>query len=345
MSTLLVTGGAGYIGSVLVPILLEAGYDVRVLDRMYFGQDALDGVADHPALTVVKDDIRTVDASVMEGVDAVLHLAAISSDPACDLIPTDAEAINNVATIRIAEMARDAGASRFVFSSSCSVYGTGVTDVVDEDSEMAPVSLYARTKIDAEAQLFKLGTDDFTVTSLRNATVYGLSPRMRFDLVINIMTLYAYTRRKIFVLGGGHQWRPIVHVRDVARAFIGVLEASPDLVSGQAFNVGSAEQNYQVLSMAQMVRDVVPNTDLEIVPDDPDRRDYNVSFAKAQDALGFVPEHSPYEGIVEIKQALERGVVQESPRTRNEAYMRYLLEAERLVRELSMNGSILSVED
>jgi nucleoside-diphosphate-sugar epimerase len=216
----------------------------------------------------------------------------------------------------------------------------GSDDRLVETSPKAPVSLYAKTKIAAEAELLKMNDDAFTVTLLRNATVYGLSHRMRFDLVINIMTLYAYKNRKLFVLGGGSQWRPLVHVRDVARAFQLVMESARDKVAGQAFNVGSNDQNFQIYQIAQMVRDVVPNTTLEVVPDDPDKRSYNVSFDRIQQVLGYQVEKSPYEGIVEVKQALERGKVDDSIGTRTVHYYKYLLDAQRLLQEVSYQGKV-----
>lgn len=340
MSTVLVTGGGGYLGSVLAETLLDAGHHVRILDRFFFGRDLIAKLEGHDKLTVVKDDIRTVDASVFAGVDAVVHMAGISNDPACDLDRRITVEVNLDGTVNVAQKAKEAGVRRFIFESSCSIYGAGVSDVVDETSEMAPVSLYAQSKIDAEDELAKLNDEDFAVTTMRNATVYGLSPRMRFDLVINIMTLFAYQNRKIHVLGGGKQWRPLVHVRDVARAHLAVMEAPVDLVRGEAFNIGSNDQNYQIYGIAQMVRDVVPNTELDLVPDDPDKRSYHVNFDKIRHVLGFEVATTPYEGIVEIKQALERGAVDDSVRTRTVHYYRYLLDAERVVREVSHQGAI-----
>ncbi|MGI8685668.1 MAG: NAD-dependent epimerase/dehydratase family protein [Acidimicrobiales bacterium] len=340
MSTVLVTGGGGYIGSVLVGMLLDAGHSVRVVDRFFFGRELIADLEKNDQLTVIKDDIRTVGASAFEGVDVVAHLAGISNDPACDLDPRISEEVNMAGTMNVANRAKEAGVKRFIFDSSCSIYGAGKEKIVNETSPMAPVSLYARTKIDAEAELAKMNDDSFAVITLRNATAYGLSPRMRFDLVINIMTLFAYQNRKIHVLGGGKQWRPLVHVRDISRAHLAVMEAPLDIVQGEAFNVGDNDQNYQIYGIAQMVRDVVPNTALEMVPDDPDKRSYHVSFDKINEKLGFKVSTSPYEGIVEIKQALERGVVDDSVRTRTVHYYTYLLDAERIMREVALQGAI-----
>jgi nucleoside-diphosphate-sugar epimerase len=379
MKTVLVAGGAGYIGSVLTELLLDAGHRVRVLDRLFFGRELLAPLEKRDGLTIIREDIRYAKIDAFDGVDVVMDLAGISNDPSADLAPSITEDINLGGATHIATLAKQAGVSRYVYSSSCSVYGhngaeaegngnghgashgsgagsgrgegglmTSVQTAVKtanghrltEDSPKAPVSHYARTKIAAEAELLKLHDEAFTVVLLRNATVYGLSYRMRFDLVINLMTLYAYKSRKLYVMGGGNQWRPLVHVRDVARAFLHVMEAPRELVAGQAFNVGSNEQNFQVYQIAQMIRDVVPHTELEVVPDDPDKRSYDVSFDRIEQTLGFRTEKSPYEGIVEVKQALERGRVNDAIQTKTVNYYKYLLDAEKLLQEVSYNGKI-----
>ena len=342
MKTVLVTGGAGYIGSVVTEMLLDQGHQVRLLDRLFFGRDLVAKLEKRPGLTVVREDTRYACQKAFDNVDVVMDLAGISNDPASDLAPQITEAINLTGAVRMAQMAKAAGVPRYLYSSSCSIYGhsNGNGERLVETSPKAPVSLYARTKIGAEAELAKLNDDRFTVAFLRNATVYGLSHRMRFDLVINIMTLYAYKQRKLFVTGGGQQWRPLVHVRDVARAFLLIMDAPKELVGGEAFNVGSTDQNYQIYRIAQMVRDVVPHTDLEVVPDDPDKRSYNVSFEKIERVLGYRTEKTPYEGIVEVKQALERGLVDDSIRTKTVHYYKYLLDAETLLQEVSYNGKV-----
>ena len=340
MTTVLVTGGGGYIGSVLAEMLLDAGYCVRILDRFFFGRQLLADLEGRDGLSLLRNDTRYVDESCFDGVDAVVDLAGISNDPACDLDPKITEEVNLGGSRRVSQMAKQAGVTRYVYSSSCSIYGAAADATVSEESPKAPVSLYAKTKILAEDDLLKLQDDAFTVTVLRNATVYGLSRRMRFDLVINMMTLHAYKNRKIYVVGGGKQWRPLVHVRDVARAFLIVLETPRDQVGGEAFNVGSNEQDYQVYQIAQMVRDAVPHTDVVVVPDDPDKRSYRVDFSKIRERLGFQVQTSPYEGIVEIKQALERGLVEEERHTKTVEHYRFLVDAEKMLREVSLNGRI-----
>lgn len=342
MKTVLVLGGGGYIGSVISEMLLDLGHRVRILDRLFFGRAALSPLEKREGLSIVKEDTRYAGTSVFDGIDVVMDLAGISNDPASDLAPRITEDINLGGAIHMAQLAKQAGVPRYIYSSSCSIYGhgNGNGERLCECATKSPVSLYARTKIGAEDALGQLNDDRFTVTFLRNATVYGLSYRMRFDLVINLMTLYAYKHRRLFVMGGGQQWRPLIHVRDVARAFIMVMDAPDDKVSGQAFNVGSNDQNYQIYRIAQMVRDVVPHTDLEVVPDDPDKRSYNVNFEKIERVLGFRPEKTPYEGIVEVKQALEQGRVDDSIRTKTVHYYQYLLDAEQLLQDVSYNGRV-----
>jgi nucleoside-diphosphate-sugar epimerase len=340
MNTVLVTGAGGYIGTVVCELLLDAGHEVRALDRMFFGRQTLAHLEGRSGFRTFRDDIRYVGPEPFEGVDTVMHLAGISNDPACDLDPRITQEVNVDGTRRVAKHAREAGVSRFIFSSSCSVYGASDGAILDEDSPRAPVSLYARTKIESEEDLMGMQAGDFAVTMLRNGTVYGISPRMRFDLIINLMTLYAHRNRKIYVLGGGQQWRPLVHVNDVARAFIAVMDAPLEKVAGEVFNVGETDHNFQTVRVAQMVRDVLPYTDVELVPDDPDRRSYHVGFDKIRDVLGFEITRTPHEGIVEIKQALERGTVDEGMRTRTVDYYRFLIEAEQIVREVAYDGAI-----
>jgi nucleoside-diphosphate-sugar epimerase len=340
MSTIFVAGAGGYIGSVLIEALLDAGHRVRAFDRFFFRTALLADLERRPGLEIVRGDTRSIQPSMLEGVDVVMDLAGISNDPSCDLNESITTDVNINGAQHLAAAAKHAGVPRYIYSSSCSVYGQGGADVVSEESATNPVSLYAKSKVAAEQVLLSLAAQAFAPTILRNATIYGLSRRMRFDLVINLMTLYAYKNRRIHVLGGGKQWRPLVHVSDAALAFITVMEAPLDRVAGQTFNVGSNEQNYQVYQIAQMVRDVVPHTELEVVPDDADRRSYRVEFSKIAAALDFKVRKTPYEGIVEIKQALERGKVEDTIATRTVQYYRYLIEAEQLLQEVSFQGRI-----
>jgi nucleoside-diphosphate-sugar epimerase len=342
VSRILVTGAGGYIGTTLVPALLDAGHEVIGLDRYFFGQELLGpSVLSHPEFTCVQKDIRHVTKDDFAGVDAAIDLAGLSNDPSCDLDPTLTEAVNLQGGLNIARCAKEARVRRFLYSSSCSVYGRGDQLLLDEESELNPVSAYARAKIAVEQGLHELASDDFCVTILRNATAYGYSGRMRFDLVINVMTLYAWRDQRIFVLGGGRQRRPLVHVFDVARAFQRVLEADPDLVGNEVFNVGSNGQNFQVVQIANIVKGVLPSTELVEVPDDHDPRSYDVRFDKIAKTLGYEAVKTPVDGILEVKAALERlSLDPADPKTMTVKYYQYLLDAERVIRRVGIDGRI-----
>jgi nucleoside-diphosphate-sugar epimerase len=338
--TILVTGGAGYLGSVLVPQLLQAGQRVIVLDRFFFGdQDltALDGAE------LRTGDIRSVEAKDFEGVDIVIDLAGLSNDPTCDLDPRLTTEINHHGSVRVAKKAAEAGVDRYILSSSCSVYGH-TRDILDEQSEKRPLSRYAEAKLAAEQDILDLAEKNpgTCFTFLRNPTLFGMSERMRFDLVVNIMTLHAYSKRKVTVMGTGKHWRPLLHVADVSRAFCLVAQAERELVDGQIFNVGDDELNYRIVTIAFKVKTVLPETHIEMLNDDPERRDYRVSFKKFKDALGFTAEHGVGDGVRDIVEALEAGrIIPDDLRWYTLKYYRYLLEAERLYKKLNMDGKIL----
>ena len=341
MKTVLVTGGAGYIGSVLIGELFKVGYKVRVLDRMFFGFQMIEAYQDNPDFQLIKDDIRYFDEGLLKGVDTVVDLAGLANDPTCDIDPKATKSINHLGCVRVARLAKKMGVERYIFSSSCSIYGQAGKGGLTEDAPRNPVSLYAEAKAKAEEDILPLAGNDFCATVLRSATVYGLSPKMRFDLVVNVMTMRALTQGVIYVLGGGKQWRPNVHVRDVAKAFMLVMEADKAKVNGQIFNVGSSEQNYQVLQIASMVRDVIPNARVENVPSDPDKRSYSVCFDKIRDVLNYRADRTVPEGILEIKRALENGVVDPTDRrTKTVDYYRYLLEAQNALKGITYKGRI-----
>ncbi len=341
MKTILVAGGGGYIGCMLCEMLLDAGNKVICLDRFYFGQDKISHLRGNPNFTTVKDDIRLVPKNVFNGVEVVIDVAGLSNDPSCDLTPNLTEEVNLKGVVRFANLAKEAGVERYIFSSSCSIYGAGSSQKLTEESTVNPLSLYAKSKIGAEKKIKEIASDAFCVTFLRNATVYGVSPRMRFDLIVNIMTMYAYTKRKIFVLGGGQQWRPNIHLRDAARAFMLIMDAPKDKINKEVFNVGSNEQNYQVIKVANMIRDVVPYTEIEMVPEDVDKRSYNVSFDKIYNVLGYRVQHSLLEGAVEVKQALQNGIIDPADlRTSTVKYYKYLIDADKVLNEVKINGKL-----
>ena len=250
----LVTGGAGYIGSVMSRILLEKGYNVTCLDRLFFGTDSLKDIADE--ITVVKDDIRFFDPKLLKGVDAVFDLAALSNDPSGELEPQKTLEINYKGRVRVANLAKKYGVKKYVFASTCSVYGFQ-DGIITEDSGLNPLTTYAKASMMAEREILTLADNSFSATVLRQATVYGFSHRMRFDLAINGMVLGFYRNGKIPIMRDGKQWRPFVNVNDTSNAFIKVLEAESGLVTGQVFNVGSDEQNVQIFDLAKLVAESI----------------------------------------------------------------------------------------
>ncbi|MDQ3823217.1 MAG: SDR family oxidoreductase [Actinomycetota bacterium] len=276
----LVTGSHGYIGSVTVPLLRAAGHDVTGLDSLlYRGCDLF---ADEDDARTLELDVRDVGREHLEGFDAVVHLAALSNDPLGDLDRELTLEINYRATVRLARAAKDAGVERFVFSSSCSMYGaSGEDDLVDEQAPLRPLTAYAESKVRAEEELAELADDGFAPVFMRNATAYGVSPRLRIDLVLNNLVGWAHTTGAVRILSDGTPWRPLVHVEDIAGAALAALEAPVDTVRGEAFNVGAAAENHQVRDLAEIVRETVGDCTVEYAGSgDPDPRSYRVDFAK-----------------------------------------------------------------
>ncbi len=306
----LVIGGAGYIGSSLTWQLVEAGYRARVLDSLLFSEAPLAGLLNHPNFELQRADFRHVESLVkaMRNVDAVIHLAAIVGDPACALNAELTTEINYAATRLLVEVAKGAGVGRLIFASTCSIYGAS-DFLMDERSATNPISLYARTKLDSERAILEACSATLDCTCLRMATVFGLSPRPRFDLVVNLLTARAIQERKI-VISNREQWRPFIHVNDAARAFLRVLEAPAHAVSGEIFNVGSYHLNYTLGEVAEMIRARVPGVEVEY-RESPDKRNYRVSFDKIHSRLGFVGTTSLEEGIEEIRQAVVSGLVKD----------------------------------
>ncbi len=306
----LVTGGAGYIGSVLVPMLLEQGRRVRVLDRFLHGGQGLEALRGERDLEVLTRDLRDprVHDEAIEGVDTVIHLAAIVGDKACAQNEEVAVQTNWTSTVAFARRAAAAGVRRFVFASTCSVYGEGRDEILTEESPVRPLSLYAETRRHAEEGLLELiGVKDFEPVLLRFGTVYGLSPRMRFDLVVNLLTLHAVQRGKVSIFGG-KQWRPFVHVRDIARALeMALTEPAPD--GSPILNVGDNMENYQLLDLREELEARVPGVRIEVVPEASDPRTYRVSFDRIERLWGFRASKRVGDGIEEIARALRAGSI------------------------------------
>lgn len=307
----LVIGGAGYIGSILVRKLLGRGYDVTVLDALLYGDESIRELYGSERFELIRGDLRDIEAVVraLQYADAVVHLGALVGDPACALDEKLTLEINLAATRMIAEAARGFGVQRFIFASTCSVYGAS-DQVLDERSALNPVSLYARTKIDSERVLLALKGDRFAPVILRFGTIYGLSPRPRFDLVINLLAARAVFEKSITIFGGD-QWRPFIHVDDAAEAIVKCLEAPLHAVDGQIFNVGSDDQNYQIAQLADLIKALIPDVQVMRAGEDVDKRNYRVSFAKIRNHLGFTPRHTVADGILEIKAAIEDGRIRD----------------------------------
>lgn len=309
---IVVTGGAGFLGSVMVPMLLEKGYRVRVVDRFFFGAETLRSASGN--IELIEADTRWCPEDIFAGAYAVIDLAALSNDPSGELDPARTQDINFKARVRTATLAKKMGAKRYILASSCSVYGFQ-DSVADESAVPAPITTYAQSSLNAERGALPLSDDTFAVTALRQGTLYGLSPRMRFDLVVNVMALNLHNDG-IITVRGGQQWRPLVHVADSARAFILILEAPHEMVAGEVFNVGGTEHNYVVSDIAEQVRAVAGSGDIVADKTAVDTRSYRVSFEKIKDALGFVPSMKPGDGAREVIGALSDGIVTHDVKTR-----------------------------
>ncbi len=305
----LVIGGAGYIGSALLPKLLGKGYKVRLVDLLLFGEEPINNVKNHPNLEIMKADFRQIDIIVeaMRDIDAVIHLGAIVGDPACALDEDLTVEINLMATRMIAEVAKGNGVERFIFASTCSVYGAS-NQILDENSKLNPVSLYARSKIASERVLMQMIDDRFAPVILRYSTIYGLSGRTRFDLVVNLLTAKAVTEGEITVFGG-NQWRPFLHVDDAALAIFTVLRAPLSKVKGQTFNVGSDEQNYQIQDIGELIHKIIPHSKVIHMGADSDARNYKVSFQRIRKEIGFLPKWSVEKGIRQVCEAFNNGKI------------------------------------
>ncbi len=299
-------------GSTLVPLLLEKGHHVRVLDSLVHGGQGLLGVWNHPRFCFIRGDVRDADTTrdAVAGVNAVVHLAAIVGDPACARQPEIAKNVNLEASLQLIETSKRSGVSRFIFASTCSNYGrmADPQQYADESSPLAPVSLYAETKVAVEQYLLKQNADELCATPLRFATVFGVSPRMRFDLTVNEFTMEMLTKRNLVVFGEQF-WRPYVHVHDAAIAISMVLEKPVEQVRGQVFNVGNTTQNYQKKQLVELISRHEPDAEIRYVSKQEDPRDYRVCFSKISEGLGYRTNRTVPDGIEEVARLVRSGVV------------------------------------
>ncbi|MEX2681490.1 MAG: NAD-dependent epimerase/dehydratase family protein [Candidatus Sigynarchaeota archaeon] len=304
-----VIGGAGYIGIPLVNLLVERGYKVRVLDKFLWGKENVAKWINNKRIEVIEGDIKNSDDVIkaIRGMDAVCHLAAIVGDPSCNLDFKSTFATNYLSTVQIAEACKYFQVNRFIFASTCSVYGASLgDDLLTEESPLNPVSTYARTKLEAERILLKMADNNFAPVIFRKATVYGLAQRMRFDLAINLLTAKAFTDGEITIMGGD-QWRPFIHVDDVALAYLNALETPVNIVRGQIYNVGITQENYRMSEIGEIIKEYLPETKIILDEKNIDKRNYRVRFDKIQTQLGFKTQWTVRKGIQQIISAFKKG--------------------------------------
>ncbi len=330
----LVTGHKGYIGAIMAPMLQEAGHEVIGLDSDLYRNSPYGEIP--PEVSEILKDIRDVEKADLAGIDAIIHLAGLSNDTLGDLNPKLTYEINHAASVRLAAMAKELGISRFVFASSCSNYGAAADGMQDESATLNPVTPYAISKVMVERDVAELADDNFSPVFMRNSTAYGVSPKMRFDLVLNNLTAWAYTTGDILLKSDGTPWRPLVHIEDISLAAIGALVAPKEVIHNKAFNVGMNSENYQIRQLAEIVKDTVPNCAIKFAEGaEPDKRNYRVDFTKyAQSFPNYALRWNVRCGVQQLYESYQKAGLQkdtyEGPRYNRIAQIKYLLSAGQL---------------
>lgn len=336
---ILVTGGAGYVGSIVIPHLVEEGHFVKCLDRFFFGSEYLSGKQFAGKVELIKDDIRWFDSKILDGMDVVIDMAALSNDPVGDLDPKKTYEINHLGRARVANLSKKSGAKQYILASSASVYGQQ-KEIANEDSKVNPITDYSKANRKAEIDVLPLNDDNFTVTVLRFSSIFGLSPRMRFDLAVNSFALELYKTGKISVRGKNNK-RPFLHILDAAAAYSLVLKSLKEKIAGQIFNVGSDDQNYEIGKLAKEVGDAIGKRYEMEAKDTADNRSYVASFKKINENLGYATKYSVADGSREIYHALESGELVDSKKTITVEWYKHLLASNELAKIVSINGTIL----
>lgn len=315
MEKILVTGGGGYVGTILCERLLEENYKVICLDRFFFGLEKIKHLLPNDNFSYVQDDIRRFDKKILKDVFCVIDLASLSNDPAGEIDASKTLEINYKGRVRVANLSKSMGVKKYFLASSCSLYGFN-KEICNENSKINPLTTYAKASALAEKEILELGNKDFCCTSFRFATIYGLSKRMRFDLVVNTMTLSLYQNHLISVNGGGHQKRPLIDVLDASEAYLLGIKSHNDSLNKQIINVGSNKQNYKMIDLANEIRNVIGEECKIISKGDPDFRSYHVDFSKIKELINFIPSYTPSESSKEIFDELKNKSLDHGIKTR-----------------------------
>ena len=336
---ILITGGAGYVGSVVIPQLIEDGHHIKCLDRFFFGNKFLSQEKFESKIELIKDDIRWFDAKILENVDIVLDLAAISNDPAGDLNPEKTYEINHKGRARVAKLSKEQGVKKYILASSASIYGQQ-DNIANENAEVKPLTAYSKANRNAEIDNLQLNDEKFSVTALRFSSVYGNSPRMRFDTAINVMVLDLFKNKKISVHGKSNK-RPFVHIKDVVRAYQAVIDAPQEKISGEIFNIGSEDQNFEMGTLAQeIVKHTKMKCEIEL-SDTNDHRSYFASFEKIKKSIGYSTKHTVKEGVEELFEELSSKRLTDTIETKTVEWYKKLLSDKNLAKNYLVNDTIL----